>query len=72
MSAQLRNRSEFQQLWDALDVPEQFERIADSAVVGDRLTDALLARLADGDSIDRLLVELVGTPSFIAATGTAP
>ncbi|MBT8239819.1 MAG: DUF4214 domain-containing protein [Acidimicrobiia bacterium] len=72
ISAQLRRTTEFEGIWDARDELELLENIADSVVRDERLRAALISRLADGESVDTLLVELTETPSFIAATGTAP
>jgi hypothetical protein len=72
ITAQLRTSSEFAALWGTSDEAELLETIADSVGETDRGVARLLTRLADGETIDRLLVELAQSPAFIVATGTAP
>jgi hypothetical protein len=72
ISTQLRRTSESEELWDSRDEYELLDKIAASVLRDEQLSAGLLSRLVDGESVDRLLVELTSTPSFIVATGTAP
>jgi hypothetical protein len=72
IAAQLRTSGEFGLLWEITEERELLETIAESVGEVEGVVARLATRLADGEPIDRLFVELTQTPAFVVATGTAP
>ncbi len=72
IAEQLRTSGEFGALWEITDERELLETIAESVGEAERVVARLVTRLADGEPIDRLLVELTQAPGFVVATGTVP
>jgi hypothetical protein len=72
IAGKLRRTPEFGVLWGTTDERELLEAIASSVGETERAVARLLTRLADGESFDRLLVELTQSAAFVVITGTAP
>ncbi|NNE94871.1 MAG: DUF4214 domain-containing protein [Acidimicrobiales bacterium] len=72
VSARLRRSPEFAALWDELDDADLIHQLGRSVGLDAKTLSDLHTRLADGESIDRLIVEITQAPAMILVTGTIP
>ena len=72
VATELSKSDEFRAVWNGENGADLAELIAESVGLGAAETTALAGRLADGERLSALLVEMTQTPAFILSTGTLP